>query len=140
MVLAMTNRSYKEDDIAGALRTAFPKGLRSVRSTAANLAEWDDREFAAFMADDDHIACLHALVQDALAGVFLAIAYNGRAGEFEDRVVDASGFHHAALFREIAEQDSEAAILRVLDQLSSRRRRRTTPFSRYRPATDRPPI
>ena len=65
-----------------------------------------------YYADDDHIARLHALVQDALAGFFLAFADDRRTGEFEDRVVNTGGFYHAALLGEIAEQDSKAAILR----------------------------
>ena len=43
------------------------------------------------MADDDDVARFHALVQDALAGVFLTITDDCGTGEFEDGVVDAVG-------------------------------------------------
>ncbi|SKO36330.1 Uncharacterised protein [Mycobacteroides abscessus subsp. massiliense] len=53
------------------------------------------------------------VAQNAFDGGFLAFKHAGATGEFEDALVHACGFHHAAAFGDVAEQYSQTAVLRV---------------------------
>ena len=69
--------------------------------------------FRTFVADDDDIACHDLVAQNAFDGGFLAFKHAGAAGEFEDALVHTCGFHHAAAFGDVAEQDRQTAVLRI---------------------------
>ena len=53
------------------------------------------------------------VAQNAFDSGFLAFKHAGAAGEFEDALVHACGFYHAAAFGDVAEQDCQTAVLRV---------------------------
>jgi hypothetical protein len=78
----------------------------------------------AFVADDDHVAGATLPVRMRLTASSWLSKTTRRPGEFQDRFIDAGGFHDAAVSA-IAEQDGEAAILRE-GMLAER----MTPFSR----------
>ena len=67
----------------------------------------------AFVADDDDVARLHFALQDAFDGGVLAFVNDGGAGEAVDAFVHAGGFDDAAVFGDVAVEDSKAAFLRV---------------------------
>jgi hypothetical protein len=66
----------------------------------------------ALIADHDDIAGLDLVVEDAFDRRILALEDLGRAGEFQDRLVDAGRLHDAAVERDVALEHGEAAILR----------------------------
>jgi hypothetical protein len=64
-----------------------------------------------FVADDDDIAGLDLVGQDRLDAGVLAFEHPGRAGEFQDRFIDARGLHDTAVERQVAFQHGKATIL-----------------------------
>ena len=69
--------------------------------------------FRAFVADNDDIAGHDLIAQNTFYCVFLAFKHAGAAGKFEDALVHACGFHHAAALGDVAEQYCQTAVLRV---------------------------
>ncbi|MCY1172314.1 hypothetical protein D9M73_124470 [compost metagenome] len=69
--------------------------------------------FRAFIADDDDVAFLHFIGEDAAHGAVLAFEDLRVAFEHVDRLVDASGFHHAAVQGDVAVKHRQAAFFRV---------------------------
>ena len=64
-----------------------------------------------FIADDDDIACLDFIAQDAGDRRVLAFIDARRSVEDQDALVHARGLHDAAFGRKVAEQHGQAAIL-----------------------------
>src|SRR6185369_10304686 len=65
----------------------------------------------AFVNDDHDLTGDDLAAQDAVDGRVLALEYARRAGEFQDRGIDAGGLHDAAVLREVAVEHGETAIL-----------------------------
>src|SRR5690606_38858005 len=60
--------------------------------------------FRAFVANDDDVAFLHFVGEDAAHGAVLAFEDLRVAFEDVDRLVDTGGFHHATVHRDVAVQ------------------------------------
>src|SRR5690606_30903394 len=69
--------------------------------------------FRAFVTDDHDVAGLHFVREDAAYGAVLAFEDLRVAFEHVDRLVDAGGFHHAAVQRDVAVENGQAAFFRV---------------------------
>jgi hypothetical protein len=69
--------------------------------------------FRAFVADDDDVAGLHFVGEDAAHGAVLAFEDLRVAFEHVDRLVHAGGLHHAAVQGDVAVQHGQAAFLRI---------------------------
>src|SRR5581483_5228650 len=66
-----------------------------------------------FIADDDDVAGLHLVAEDAVDGVLLAFEHACAASELEDALVDAGGLDDAAALGDVAVEHGEAAVLAV---------------------------
>ena len=67
----------------------------------------------AFVTDDDDVASLHLVAENAVHSFFLAFEYDCRASELPDGFVNACGLHNAAVDSEVTVKNSEAAVLGV---------------------------
>src|SRR5450830_525494 len=69
--------------------------------------------FRTFVTDDHDVAGLHFVSEDAAYGAVLAFEDLRVAFEHVDRLVDAGGFHHAAVQGDIAVEHGQAAFFRI---------------------------
>jgi len=67
----------------------------------------------AFVADHHHVSGHHFIAQNAFHCRFLAFVNPRLAGEFENGFIHSGGFHDTAVFRQIAVEHGQAAILGI---------------------------